>query len=410
MKIQKTLMAGLFALACVSGAQAQTVVRLTGSTAFRANALTAITHIYDPGFTYGYTGTSFTGSTQAIFLGTIGGQSTTIKTTWTGSEGGMQTVAGSVAIAFLPNSTTVSTGGTSGAAPCTSGGGCDTSIPDIEMADSFQSASAFFGLYRGVTYATLTESPNSPVGVVPFKYATTKNAPAGLTNITNKQARALFGAGALPLAFFTGNPADETTTVVASGRDPDSGTRLGVSAETGQGPQASVKHWQPLDGSGNVVQTVNGAIARFAPWPASTINGIPVAVFNGGYNSGGNLSKMLANTTPANTCVVSYASVNDMDANALPNGARELSFNGVLLGNTGGNYNTAALLTGGEYTLWCYEHVYYRSGSPAAGVADTLANQLKIADAPILLSNMRVERLSDGGVVFPSYTTVPPPQ
>ena len=403
-------MAGLFALACVSGAQAQTVVRLTGSTAFRLNTLNAITHIYDPGFTYGYTGTSFGGSTQAIFFGTIGGQSTTIKTTWSGSEGGMQTVAGSVAIAFLPNTTPVSTGGTNNAPPCTGGGSCDNSIPDVEMADSFQSASAFFGLYRGVTYATLTESPNSPVGVVPFKYAVSKNAPAALTNITNKQARALFGAGALPLAFFTGNPADETTTVVASGRDPDSGTRLSVSAETGQGPQASVKHWQPLDGAGNVVKTVNGAIARFAPWPASTINGIPIAVFNGGYNSGGDLSKMLANTTPANTCVVSYASVNDMDANALPNGARELAFNGVLLGNTGGNYNTVGLLTGGEYTLWCYEHVYYRAGSPAASVADTLANQLKTADAPILLTNMRVERLSDGGVVFPSYTTVPPPQ
>lgn len=406
-------MAGFVAVACVSIAQAQTTVRFTGSTALRANTLTAIRNIYDPGFTYGYTGASFPGSSQAIFLGTIGGQSTTIKTSWSGSEGGMQTVAGSVAIAFLPNGTATSTGGTGGATVATAGNGGDVAVPDVECSDSFQSSSAFFGLYRGVTYPTLTESPNSPVGITPFKFAASKGAPAGLTNITNKQARALFGAGALPLAFFTGNPADETSTVVASGRDPDSGTRLNTSAEVGLGPQASVKHWQPLDGAGNLVKTVNGAIARFVPWPASTINGIPIAIFNGGYASGGDLSKMLANTTPANSCVVSYASVNDIDANSLPNGARELSYNGVLLGNAGGNYNNSTVLTGGEYSFWCQNRVYYRAataGTPAGNVADAVALRLKNVDAPILLANMRVERATDGGVIFPVYTTVPPPQ
>ena len=112
MKTLKTFIAGLLALACVSIAQAQQSVRLTGSTAFRANTLTAITHVYDAGFTYGYTGASFTGSSQAIFFGTIGGQPTTIKTTWSGSEGGMQTVAGSVVISFLPKGTATSLGRT----------------------------------------------------------------------------------------------------------------------------------------------------------------------------------------------------------------------------------------------------------------------------------------------------------
>lgn len=410
MKTLKTLIAGFVALACVSIAQGQTTLRLTGSTAFRANALTAVTHIYDAGFSYAYTGTSFTGSNQAIFVGTIGGVPTKIKTTWTGSEGGMQTVAGSVSISFLPDSTPVSTGGTPNTPPCTSGGGCDNSIPDVEMADSFQSSSAFFGLYRGVTYQTLTESPNSPVGIVPFKFIASKGAPASLTNITFKEARALYGAGALPLAFFTGNTADETFTVVATGRDPDSGTRLNTFAETGLGPLASVKQWEPLDAANNLVITANGVVAKYAPWPASTVNGIPISVFNGGYNSGGNLSKAMANTTPANTAMISYLSVNDADANSLPNGAVELSYNGVTLGNTGGNYNNAAVLTEGKYTFWCYEHVYYRSGSPVASVADLIANQLKTADAPVLLTSMKVERATDGSVVFPSYTTVAPPQ
>jgi hypothetical protein len=405
-RILKTVFAALMLVACVSAAQAQTTVRFTGSTAFRLNTHNAILHIYDPGVTYGYTGTNFGGAQQAIFHGTIGGQTVHIKTAWSGAEGGIQTVAGSVAIPFLADGTATSTGGTPNATP-----GGDTAIPDIAMSDQFQSSSAFFGLYRGITYPTLTESPNSPVGIVPFKFMANKGAPAGLTNINTQQARALFGAGALPLAFFTGNNADETKTVVATGRDPDSGTRLNKSAEVGLGPQASVKHWQPLDAGGQLVRTVGVNIDHFQPWPASVINGIPVAIFNGGYSSGGDLSKMMANFSPANFTVVSYASVNDADAN-IPLGAVELGYNGVTLGNVAGNYNNAQVLTEGKYTFWCYEHVLYRSGTPVAvkNVADTVANQIKTVDAPVFLSSMKVERATDGSVVFPTYSTVPPPQ
>ena len=321
----------------------------------------------------------------------------------------MQTVAGSVAIAFLPDTTATSTGGTGGATVATPANGGDVAVPDVGMADQFQSSSAFFGLYRGITYPTLTESPNSPVGIVPFKFMANKGAPAGLTNINTQQARALFGAGKLPLAFFTGNNADETKTVVATGRDPDSGTRLNASAEIGLGPQASVKHYQPLDSSNNLVKTVGTNIDHFVPWPASVINGIPVAIFNGGYSSGGDLSKMMANISPAGFTVVSYASVNDADPNL--SNAVELSYNGILLGNVGGNYNTATALTEGKYTFWCYEHVMYRSGtpSPVISVADAVANQIKIVDAPVFLSSMKAERATDGAVVFPTYSTISPP-
>ena len=407
-KLAKTFMAGLLAVASVSIAQGQTNVRFTGSTAYRGNTHNAIRNIYDAGYTFGYTGATIGGAQQAIFFGTIGGQSVTIKTDWTGSEGGIQTVAASVSIPFLPNGTPMSTGGTPGATVATSPEG----IPDVAMSDSFQSSSAFFGLYRGVTYPTLTESPNSPVGIVPFKFLASKGAPASLTNITSQQARALFGAGALPLAFFTGNAADETSTIVATGRDPDSGTRLTTFAEVGLGPQASVKQYQPQDSAGNLVKTVGTNIARFVPWPASVINGIPVAVFNGGYASGGDLTKGIANNTPAGFTVVSYAGVGDADTNALPNGAIELGYNGVTLGNAGGNYNNAAVLTEGKYTFWGFEHLYYRSatgGTTAGTVADTIANKLKTVDAQVLLTSMKVERITDGSVVFPTYTTVPPP-
>ena len=69
---------------------------------------------------------------------------------------------------------------------------------------------------------------------------------------------------------------------------------MNTSAEIGLGPQASVKHYEPLDSSDNLVKTVGATIDHFVPWPASVINGIPVAIFNGGYSSGGDLSKMMA--------------------------------------------------------------------------------------------------------------------
>lgn len=414
MKTLKTILAGLLTLACVSFAQAQTTVRITGSTAYRGAVYNAITHSYTAGYTYAYTGTSLSGAQQAIFVGTVGGQQVTTKTDFTGSEGGIQTVAGQVAIPFLPDSTATSTGGTSGQTVATSANGGDVAVPDVAMSDTFQSSSAYFGLYKGKNYPTLNESPNSPVGIVPFKFIASKGAPAGLTNITSQQARALFGAGALPLALFTGLPADEASTVVATGRDPDSGTRLTTFAEIGLGSQASVKQYQPLDGSGNLVKTAGGSIAKFAPWPASTINGIAVAQFNGGYASGGDLSKGLANTTPAGFTIVSYSGVGDADPQ-LANGVVELTYNGVKLGTPAGgqSYNNITALTEGDYSFWGYEHLYYRSstaGTAVGNVADTFANQLKTADAQVLLGSMKVQRNTDGSVVLPTYNTVPPPQ
>lgn len=413
MKTLKTLLAGLLALTCVSMAKAQTKVYLTGSTAFRGNTYAAITHIYDPGFTFGYTGDTLSGAGQAIFDGNIGGQRVIIKTDWTGSEGGIQTVAGQVAIAFLPDSTPVSVAGTANATKATSDNGGEVKIPDIAMSDTFQSSSAYFGVYKGKNYPTLTESPNSPVGVVPFKFLASKGST--LTNITADQARALFGAGVLPLAFFTGNSGDKGTTVVATGRDPDSGTRVTELADIGLGSQANVKHWQPQDGSGNLVKTIGTPIAKYAPWPATTINGIAVSVFNGGFSSGGDLTKAIANTVPAGTILLSYAGTGDADKNALPNGAVELSFNGVKLGTpaSGQTYGSLSVLTEGEYTFWGYEHLYYRSstsGTAAGNVADKIANQIRTVDSPVLLSAMKVQRNTDGSVVLPSYNTKPPPQ
>ena len=65
MKAPKFFLAGLLALSTVGVAQAQTVVHITGSTAFRAAVHSAITNILEPGFVYAYTGT-FPGTTTPV--------------------------------------------------------------------------------------------------------------------------------------------------------------------------------------------------------------------------------------------------------------------------------------------------------------------------------------------------------
>jgi hypothetical protein len=409
MKTVKLFLVAALCLASVGLANGQTVIRLTGSTAYRANVHNAITHILSSGFTYAYSGASLGGSQYAIFHGTVGADSVTIKTSWSGSEGGLQTVSHQDNVLFYNDSVAGTTGGTPNVGT-PSGGNSATEVPDVAMSDTFQSSSAFFGLFRGQLYPTLSESPNSPVGVVPFKFVVAKTSaggpPAGLTNISFQLARTLFSTGQMALSMFTGNNADETFTVFATGRDPDSGTRLTATSETGLGATATVKQYQPQNAGGGVITTSGGTIDHFSPWPASVVNGIPVSTFNGGYASGGQLAAAMGNNTPAGTTVITYLGTNDANSTAIPAGAVELSYNGVTLGGTSAtDYNTVTALTEGKYSFWGYEHLYYRNGTGGVvkTVADTVANQLKTTDAVVLLGNMKVSRTTDGAKITQNF-------
>jgi hypothetical protein len=317
----------------------------------------------------------------------------------------------------------VSTGGTGGAST-----GTDPHHPDAAFSDTFQSTSQFKNVFRGVTYASLHEADGtsaghgSPVGIVVFKWCA-RNASA-ISGITSQQARALYAGGKLPLALFTGNSADETKPVVALGRNPDSGTRLTTFAETGIGALATVKQYQPQDSTGTLVKTTAGTISQFQPWPAETINGVPVSTFNSGYSSGGDLSKAMAATvtdpvtigatsySAANVTFVGYMGVSDADANLLnagnPRIGVELSYNGVLLGHVGADYGTVTALTEGQYTFWGFEHLLYNAstiGVTQKTAADTLATQIHDTDSQVLLSNMKVTRTGDGLTVTNNYAT-----
>lgn len=421
MKSRTTYLAtGLFALALAGAAHAQTPIRITGSTAFRGATVTAISKIFDNNtFTVGFTGSSFTGATAANFRGTVNGTDVLIKTSWSGSEAGIQTVsfgAAPLTVKFLPDNATTTAGtpgtggGTSGLPDPTAAGNANSpEIPDIAMSDTFQQSSEFFGDFKSKTYTGLTESSNSPVGVVAFKFVASKSAPNTVTNITTQLAQNLFSAGRVQQSLFTGN-ANDTTFVFATGRDPDSGTRLTTFAEIGAGATASVKQYQPSDGNGTALTTAGASVTNNIPWPAITVNTIPIAVFNGGYSSGGKLALALGNDTTAMVnkdangtqlagaagtggFYIAYLSTGDA-ATAVTNGAHELAYNGVTYSTTN--------LTLGEYTFWAYEHLYYRAaavGTAVQTVGDKLANQILTTDAPVKISDMKVARTTDGAKV-----------
>ena len=130
---------------------------------------------------------------------------------------------------------------------------------------------------RVLFYPALNEDANSPVGAVIFKWVASKGSPAGLTNLSSPQARALFQAGSEPLALFTGNASD-TTSIYAAGRDPDSGTRLTALAEIGQGLGAQpVTQYQPTNSSNAAVSSTTDTITSLIVTPAETVDGVPIS-------------------------------------------------------------------------------------------------------------------------------------
>ncbi len=412
MKLIRTLTLGALALGCLSVAQAQTPIRITGSTAFRGTALTSILNIFDPSpaVQYGYTGTTYTSSKAAIFLGNIGGNSVKLKTSWSGSEGGIQTVSGQITVKFLPDGVAVSTGGTSGLPdPTVAGNANSPEVPDIAFSDTFQSSSAFSGTFFGVNYpalnssVTTTGTTNQIIGIVQFKWIAGRSIPANFTNMTSQLARNLYSIGSAGVALWTGST-DHATKVFAIGRDIDSGTRLTSFAETGLGAKAVVKQFEPKTG-GVRVTTAGGTISTLTLWPLEFVNGIVEPPGNGGYSSGGQLAAAVNNFPPANSLLVGYSGTGDADpqiTNNASTGATELSYNGVTLGKP----ENPDLISEGAYTFWGYEHLYYRDSTPSdvATVADTLALRILNTDAPApKFAAMQVSRNTDGAVVIQKY-------
>ncbi len=410
MKAPKILLAGILALSTAGVAEAQTTLHLTGSTAFRSAVQTAILQILQPGYSVAFVGSSYAGAGEAIISGTtisnINGAPApvVIKTYWSGSLAGIETVSQQIPLAnFLANTNTTA-GGTNTA--LSSPGFDAAAIPEACMSDGFQLTSQ----YAPPQYPALT---NQNVGVVSFKFFKNLGAPAGITNMTPLLAQALWHNGSLPLSMFTGNSADASTIVYATGRDPDSGTRKDAFLESGIQSFSSslaavtVLQYAPSNSAGLVTAKNPGAITSQGPWIPEVVDNISFSRGNAGYYSGGDLAVAMGQTSPF--IYLTYLGLSD-GVTAEKLGATELTYNGVPYSHPNAE--------NGQYTYWTVEQMDWLP----LGVGPITANQLQLAQ--ILadqianenlagvgesLASMTVTRSQEGGPVTPGAITTTTP-
>lgn len=388
MKNKIALLAGLAVAAFSNPSFADETIRITGSTAFRSQIHTFLTTTLGyntDAWTTNSGGTASGAGFHIYSLGTTPNK-TTIKTSWSGSVAGVQAIAQNLtSVKYLPD-------GTTGTALATSLAAADNVASDIGFSDCWQQATIF-------NTPVLTDTI---VGVVQFRWVTNEGSP--ITNITPQQVRVLYETGKLPLSFFTGNTVDASTNVYAMGRDPDSGTRVTAFAETGLGTNPTVIQYKAT--------VSGGAMTEIFPYPAGPLFGVNYGIGNLGEASGGNLATFLGATsaaTPVRTATgisagevpaaqiyaIGYLGTSDA-ATAVTNGGQIIAYNGI---NPTVGTGLADAIKRGAYPFWSYLHCMHN------GLVDTklafytnLANTLKTtASGGIALSDMLVERLSDGG-------------
>jgi hypothetical protein len=370
--------AALVAAGLVSSASAQTVVRITGSTAFRANinrALKAGTGIFDAAPTV--VGTTYAdGASKLVFSGTISTAPVIIKTSFTGSEAGIAALANVAVPNNVPGQPAANLPGTPKPTFLDTVTGLtanDVSSPDISMADTSQVVSLTQG--GGVVDKGI-------VGVVQFVWMKAKNNGqpgwSKLSNVNIPQLNVLLGSGAQDISFLTGNLADAGNLVAVVGRNKGSGTRVNTMIQALYGVGKSVIQYavNPTYTSGVLV---NASAAT--PINDSAIK----AIANDGFDSGSgvaNTLNMTAGGGALTTIPIGYLGLNDAigvqalnaDGVSAPSGGSQqyLTVNGVA-------YSDNAISVG-AYDHWGHEHVL--TGSFTSATGQTVATAL-VAQIPV---------------------------
>jgi hypothetical protein len=440
----KTILAGALALGFTSSAMAQTTeITITGATAFRQATMQAIYNAYA---SVGNLGTSFNvchdfngnnlsqliASNKAVFSGTFPGidGTTVIRTSFNGSTEGLNAIAGNNDPTFLQTQALQNTGSIQGSTTSPT----QTLRPKFSFSDVYQSTSP-------VDNEILNPVGSSAVGVVTFAMVANEGAPANWTNATIQQCRALWQQGIQPLSLFTGDPND-TTLVLATGRNDGSGTRSAYLTEWTYGVANAVQQFVAIQGGttatditgltlvpiGANLTNTNVPFRTGRTSDASTLWG-NTAVGNGGYSSSSALRTLMGlvstnvtvydgtSTNPllnnASVNLLTWLSTAD-SANAANAGAKILAFNGEkvtpLASANPANYNNSGFneadfnkIAKGVYSAWSYQHLYYHGSLNAGETA--WYNAMKSTWIPgglqqtangLRLGDMQVTRPDDG--------------
>lgn len=335
-----------------------------------------------------------------------------VNASFTGSSSGIESVAAqNVALGqkFIPDGTG------SIASPVFGQTISEIHVPHFTLSDTFQETTPFLGnvtlrqgatgtSFNNYTFATLSKTP---LGIEAYHFVGSRGLAArGVTNITTSQAQLLFTNGRLPLSFFTGLDTDENSFVYGLTRDPGSGARLILQAETGIGVKTPLKTYKPVvtggntDSAGNNVQGSISATTAPPLYPAGVIASTLVYDPNAGdtgypkfgtVDTTGLLSAITAFPANTNQFYISYFNNADtVEAEAA--GAEELNYNGV-------TYTTTAVAEG-LYTFWSYE-IYFPAAT-LSGNPLSFGNAVKAAfpaNSSAPLSTVNVGRSVDGGPV-----------
>ncbi len=405
MKLKLCLLAGLAALGFAPAASAQTVINITGATAFRAGAHIAIRELLSDGgatqVKYCWVGSAgesgFLNSNRIIAEGTIGGQPFIIRTNQNGSTQGVASVATQTT---PPNFDYLDVALTAadrivGGQPVDPAGKTEAGVIG---------RFSFSDVAQEISNTPTPVLPGSPVGVVPFVFVANVGAPAGLTNMTDQLHDAQWSTGQLPLSMYTGNPADALKVVLNTGRNNGSGTRATILAETQYGPFRNVVQW---GGPNNDTFGISGGEG------AGTVTELQ-NLGNGGHSSNRYVRKFLARSsssvnvdgTPGQDIViVSYLTLSDASAITTVTGgpgvgARALTYNGVPYSEDN--------VKNGQYSLWGYQWFY--KSADFTPEEDQFFNAFTAAIPatldPLLtgipIPDMNVTRQGgDGGIILP---------
>lgn len=364
MKLKTLLVAAGAVLSIGSAAKAQTVIEITGATAFRTAAVNAIHNAFissNASFTYGFANTTssgssaaFTNSSMQIWKGTFPGIGTAVvRTSWNGSVEGIRAVAQPnttvndtptnplyLKESILPGNLTVGGGNATTVRFHSDPGGEGASVnaanyeratSDLSFSDCAQSMTPVSGL-------TLS---GGPVGVVVFTMIASRswsvdkldtssaNATAYAnrmpTSVSSQQFRTMANRGYAPMSFFTGNALD-TTRVYLTGRNDGSGTRTSYLSETGVGAATPIIQYINHDRStSNSTTTANGTtipiIVKAAAGGGFNFQNVSTATYastvwgndidgNGGHVSGSDLRDDLSRTT-SSTAVWEFVDSNE---------------------------------------------------------------------------------------------------
>ena len=421
MKTPKLIVAAIIAAGVASTASAQTVINITGATAFRQAAHQAILDSLDSaGRTYGYQGTNIGNAGRAMFKGTINGSDqVVVRTSWSGSVAGIRAIvnqANSVTY-WTANATTYALLTSGGAASLSPGTENITSGNKIAFADNAHENTPFDG-------SVLTGGPVGVIAFIPVVNETSLISGNGSTSISQLQFRRLMQAGKAPLQFLTGNSSDANKKLYWTGRQDTSGTRVIYLTEGGIGASTAIQQYrvEPLD-----TTTTSATAVRL--WPtgdstnSSTIWGSDTAG-NGGYASGSALSPVLQRTSTSiiekdagNSTVSSGVDAVLLSVVSAQEGQDIQNGGGIVLAYNGVYIEPEALPTGlsetdkdkirkGAYTLWSYERLYYRNDISDTVESDfitalesNVATTGNIGGNGVAISEMKVSRSqsSDGG-------------